>query len=46
LTIDWAGGPGDSKEDVAWLDKQLANFFAENKPDEVAALSEKLQGEL
>ncbi|KAJ5146864.1 hypothetical protein N7526_000216 [Penicillium atrosanguineum] len=29
----WAGGPGDSKEDVAWLDKQLSTFFAENKSD-------------
>ena len=26
----WAGGPGDSKEDVDWLDKQLSVFF-ENK---------------
>ncbi|KAJ5491387.1 hypothetical protein N7539_002954 [Penicillium diatomitis] len=26
----WAGGPGDSKEDVAWLDKQMAEFFAAN----------------
>ncbi|KAJ6121042.1 hypothetical protein N7523_005322 [Penicillium sp. IBT 18751x] len=26
----WAGGPGDSKEDVAWLDEQLSTFFAEN----------------
>lgn len=25
--IDWAGGPGDSKEDVEWLDKRLASFF-------------------
>jgi len=24
----WAGGPGDSKEDVAWLDQRLARFFA------------------
>ena len=26
----WAGGPGDSKEDVKWLDEQLGVFFAEN----------------
>ncbi|QIW96263.1 hypothetical protein AMS68_001781 [Peltaster fructicola] len=24
----WAGGPGDSKEDVKWLDDQLRQFFA------------------
>ena len=23
----WAGGPGDSKEDVKWLDEQLQTFF-------------------
>ncbi|KAL5335375.1 Alpha/Beta hydrolase protein [Aspergillus crustosus] len=23
----WAGGPGDSKDDVKWLDEQLAEFF-------------------
>lgn len=27
---DWAGGPGNSKEDVMWLDQQLAQFFADN----------------
>ena len=27
---DWAGGPGDSKDDVEWLDRQLATFFSEN----------------
>lgn len=27
LLVDWAGGPGDSKDDVEWLDKQLAQFF-------------------
>lgn len=27
---DWAGGPGDSKEDVEWLDKKMAKFFSEN----------------
>ncbi|KAJ5091211.1 hypothetical protein NUU61_006081 [Penicillium alfredii] len=26
----WAGGPGNSKEDVKWLDQQLAQFFADN----------------
>ena len=26
----WAGGPGDSKEDVAWLDEKLRDFFANN----------------
>lgn len=26
----WAGGPGDSKEDVRWLDEQLRAFFASN----------------
>ena len=23
----WAGGPGDSKEDLKWLDRQLKTFF-------------------
>lgn len=23
----WAGGPGDSKEDLKWLDEQLNVFF-------------------
>ncbi|PSN74872.1 homoserine acetyltransferase [Corynespora cassiicola Philippines] len=26
----WAGGPGDSKEDVKWLDDNLREFFANN----------------
>lgn len=26
----WAGGPGQSTEDVKWLDEQLRDFFAEN----------------
>ncbi|KAI9660456.1 MAG: hypothetical protein M1821_009806 [Bathelium mastoideum] len=26
----WAGGPGDSKEDVKWLDDKLRNFFEKN----------------
>ncbi|KAJ5578646.1 uncharacterized protein N7459_007610 [Penicillium hispanicum] len=42
----WAGGPGDSKEDVEWLDKQLARFFAENPSDGVASLTRNLQGAL
>lgn len=25
----WAGGPGQSTEDVAWLDAKLKEFFAE-----------------
>lgn len=32
LTIeltDWAGGPGDSKEDVKWLDEKMAKFFSQ-----------------
>ncbi|KAL3482012.1 Alpha/Beta hydrolase protein [Aspergillus californicus] len=24
----WAGGPGDSKDDVKWLDEQLSQFFS------------------
>jgi homoserine O-acetyltransferase len=27
---DWAGGPGDSKDDVEWLDEQLREFFQKN----------------
>ncbi|GKZ21158.1 hypothetical protein AbraCBS73388_006819 [Aspergillus brasiliensis] len=26
----WAGGPGQSKDDVKWLDEQLAEFFDKN----------------
>ncbi|CAI6336601.1 unnamed protein product [Periconia digitata] len=26
----WAGGPGDSKEDVKWIDEQLRDFFSRN----------------
>ena len=26
----WAGGPGDSKEDLQWLDEKLMTFFTEN----------------
>ncbi|KAJ5259367.1 hypothetical protein N7478_012348 [Penicillium angulare] len=42
----WAGGPGDSKEDVEWLDKQLAKFFAESKSDGIADLVEKVKSTL
>ncbi|KAF2815859.1 homoserine acetyltransferase family protein [Mytilinidion resinicola] len=34
----WAGGPGDSKEDVKWLDDKLRDFFAKHKD----RLSEKV----
>ncbi|KAF9887079.1 hypothetical protein FE257_010573 [Aspergillus nanangensis] len=34
----WAGGPGQSKDDVNWLDKQLADFFGDN----VAAKATKI----
>lgn len=27
---DWAGGPGDSKEDMTRIDQKLAKFFSEN----------------
>lgn len=26
----WAGGPGDSKEDLKWLDEQMRAFFAKH----------------
>ncbi len=26
----WAGGPGDSKEDLKWLDEQMGAFFAKH----------------
>jgi homoserine acetyltransferase len=26
----WAGGPGDSKEDVKWLDARMRDFFEAN----------------
>lgn len=26
----WAGGPGDSTEDVKWLDEQLNTFFTQH----------------
>jgi homoserine O-acetyltransferase len=40
---DWAGGPGDSKEDVEWLDKKMSKFFADNGSDGVSSLSDKLK---
>lgn len=40
----WAGGPGDSKEDVEWLDGQLGRFFAENQPDRVTGIARNLAG--
>lgn len=44
ILIDWAGGPGDSKEDVEWLDGQLGRFFAENQPDHVTGIARNLAG--
>ena len=29
----WAGGPGDSKEDVKWLDDQMRAFFTTHSMD-------------
>lgn len=28
--LDWAGGPGQSKDDMVWLDQRISNFFDEN----------------
>ncbi|KAK9853814.1 Homoserine acetyltransferase [Penicillium brevicompactum] len=42
----WAGGPGDSKEDVKWLDDKLTRFFEINQGDEVMSLADKLQSTL
>ncbi|KAJ5704135.1 hypothetical protein N7493_011273 [Penicillium malachiteum] len=39
----WAGGPGDSEEDVKWLDKQLQQFFA---ADDMADLAKEVQNVL
>lgn len=36
-TLDWAGGPGDSKEDVKWLDDHLRKHF-----DDTEQLSSKV----
>ena len=27
----WAGGPGDSKDDVTWLDDHLKIFFVDSE---------------
>ena len=27
----WAGGPGDSEEDVKWLDDKLKEFFEKER---------------
>lgn len=42
----WAGGPGDSMEDVKWLDNKLSQFFADNEGDGVNSLTEKLKSTL
>ncbi|KAL4948672.1 Alpha/Beta hydrolase protein [Aspergillus filifer] len=34
----WAGGPGDSKDDVKWLDERLSEFFKKNSGGEKQAL--------
>ncbi|KAJ5925935.1 hypothetical protein N7454_007445 [Penicillium verhagenii] len=39
----WAGGPGDSEEDVKWLDQRLGELFAEDQPRGVAGLVEKIK---
>lgn len=31
----WAGGPGDSKADLKWLDEHLRNFFSENASENI-----------
>ena len=33
----WAGGPGDSPEDVKWLDDKLRDFFEKNQMSDVKA---------
>jgi homoserine O-acetyltransferase len=43
---DWAGGPGDSKDDVEWLDKKMSRFFADNGPNGVNSLTEKIKNML
>ena len=27
-SLDWAGGPGDSIEDVRWLNERMERFFS------------------
>ena len=44
--IDWAGGPGESTDDVKWLDNKLSQFFADNEGDGVNSLTEKLKSTL
>ena len=39
----WAGGPGDSKEDVDWLDDKLKAFLGKEKVDDVEALRSGLE---
>ena len=36
----WAGGPGDSVEDVKWLDEHLRRFFSDSAE---ATMVEKLK---
>lgn len=36
----WAGGPGDSKEDVKWLDEKLRQVGLGDSEDEVEWLTE------
>lgn len=38
ICSDWAGGPGDSKEDVKWLDDHLRKLFADNGASDVNKL--------
>jgi hypothetical protein len=40
----WAGGPGDNKEDVKWLDGKLKVFFEHEKLDDVEALRSGIEG--
>jgi hypothetical protein len=40
----WAGGPGDNKEDVKWLDSKLKEFFEKEKIDEMEALRSGMEG--
>jgi homoserine O-acetyltransferase len=40
----WAGGPGDSAEDVKWLDKKLEEFFDKEKIDEVEIIRGNFAG--
>lgn len=36
----WAGGPGDSKEDVKWLDDNLKGFLEEAPASDAADAAE------